>query len=89
MDSDRICRNLNKTAELIDAVFTLKLALIRSRHPELGDAAARSLVYRGIVDRKERQWKLQRESEDLIAVKQLAGRPVDALDIEALREVVG
>ena len=49
-------RNLRKTANIIDAVFTLKLALIKSRSPGISDADALKIIYRGIVDRKERQW---------------------------------
>ena len=62
MNSERINNNLRKTAEILDTVFTLKLSCLNARHPELSDAEARSLVYQGIIDRKERQWKSHRES---------------------------
>jgi hypothetical protein len=77
MDCDRIQKNLKKTAELIDTVFTLKLSRLKARHPELSDREARSHVYQGILQRKELQW-----------TKQLAGRPVDLMDIDALRETL-
>jgi len=62
MIGDRINSNLRKTAEIIDTVFTLKLARLKARHPELSDGEARSRIYRGILERKERQWKSPTES---------------------------
>lgn len=60
--SDRISDNLKKTAEIIDTVFTLKLSWLKARHPELSDGEARSRIFQGILERKERQWKLHAES---------------------------
>ena len=60
--SDRISNNLRKTAEIIDTVFTLKVSWLKARHPELSDGEARSRIYQGILERKERQWKSQAES---------------------------
>jgi hypothetical protein len=62
VNGDRINSNLRKTAEIIDTVFTLKLSWLRARHPELSDGEARSRIYQGILERKERQWKLHTES---------------------------
>ena len=62
MNSDRINSNLRKTAEIIDTVFTLKFALLKARHPELSDGEARSRIYRGILERKDRQWRSQTQS---------------------------
>jgi len=57
MKGDRINSNLRKTADIIDTVFTLKLSWLKARHPELSDGEARSRIFQGILERKERQWK--------------------------------
>ena len=62
VNGDRINCNLKKTGEIIDTVFTLKLALLKARHPDLSDSEARMRIYKGIIERKERQWKLHAES---------------------------
>jgi hypothetical protein len=53
--------NLQKTAHIIDAVFELKLALIKSRHIGISEADAQKRIYSGILNRKERQWTFQAE----------------------------
>ena len=61
MRGERINDNLKKTVELIDTVFTLKLSWLKARHPELSDSDAKSRIFQGIVERKERQWMLHKE----------------------------
>ncbi|NJC88775.1 MAG: hypothetical protein FIB02_09680 [Desulfuromonas sp.] len=51
-----INHNLDKTAELINTVFTLKLAWLKARHPEWSEAELHRAIYRGILKRKEQQW---------------------------------
>jgi hypothetical protein len=61
VNSDRISDNLKKTAELIDTVFTLKLSWLKARHPELSDSEAKSRIFQGILERKERLWMSHKE----------------------------
>jgi len=62
MDRERMNNNMRQTGEIIDTVFTLKLSRLNSQHPELSDAEARNLIYQGIIERKDRQWKSHTES---------------------------
>ena len=61
MNSDRISNNLKKTEELINTVFTLKLSWLKARHPELSDSEAKSRIFQGILERKERLWMSHKE----------------------------
>jgi len=54
--TDRMKLNLIKTAGIIDAAFTLKLAWIKSRNIGITDEEAQLRVYTDILERKERQW---------------------------------
>lgn len=49
-------KNLAKTCEIIDTVFSLKLALVKTHYPELDQTAAERRVYQDILTRKQRQW---------------------------------
>ena len=48
--------NLARTSEIIDAVFALKLAWMRTKHPEFSDEQAERQVCLDVLRRKERQW---------------------------------
>jgi hypothetical protein len=61
VNSDRISKNLKKTEELINTVFTLKLSWLKARHPELSDSEAKSRIFQGILKRKERLWMSHKE----------------------------
>jgi hypothetical protein len=52
----KIDHNLAKTAELINTVFALKLAWLKARHPDWGEAELHRAIYQEILARKERQW---------------------------------
>ena len=59
---ERIQRNLQKTLELINTVFALKLAWLRTRHPDWDEKQLSNAIYQGILSRKERQWTSPPES---------------------------
>jgi hypothetical protein len=61
VNGERINNNLKKTAELIDTVFTLKLSWLKARHPELSDSEAKTRIFQGILERKERLWMSHKE----------------------------
>jgi len=53
---ERMKENLARTSEIIDAVFALKLAWMRTKHPEFSDEQAERQVCLDVLRRKERQW---------------------------------
>ena len=59
---EEIRGNLEKTLELINTVFALKLAWIRTRHPDWNEDQLQDAIYQGILSRKERQWTSPPES---------------------------
>lgn len=60
--AEDINHNLRKTAELINIVFTLKLAWLKGQHPEWDETELQGAIYQGILSRKERQWTSPAES---------------------------
>lgn len=53
-------RNLAKSLELIDMCFNLKEAYLKQKHPEASRQEIIDMVYKGILSRKEKQWKSQK-----------------------------
>ena len=55
--NEKYIRNLRKSLELTQVCFDLKEAYLRKIHPELTDVEIQELMYRGILQRKQNQWK--------------------------------
>ncbi|HBE04220.1 MAG TPA: hypothetical protein DC049_17350 [Spirochaetia bacterium] len=53
-------KNLAKTLEIIDTVFTLKAAWLEKTHPQWSCSDVKKEIYQGIIRRKEEQWKSQK-----------------------------
>ena len=51
-------QNLRKSLEIIDVCFNLKEAYLKQRHPRASQRTITQMIYRDILHRKERQWKL-------------------------------
>jgi len=58
---NRYQKNFAKTLELIDTCFTLKEAYFRRRYPTRSSQEITELLYQDILERKERQWKSQKD----------------------------
>jgi hypothetical protein len=59
---DRYQKNLAKTLELIDVCFNLKQAYLKKQCPEASQQDIKGMIYKGILLRKKRQWKLPKAS---------------------------
>ena len=60
IDMKRFQKNLSKSLELIDACFNLKEAYLKQKYPEASQQEIIDMVYKGILLRKEKQWKSQK-----------------------------
>lgn len=56
----RLQKNLDKSLELIDICFNLKEAYLKQKYPEASHQEIIDMVYKGILLRKEKQWKSQK-----------------------------
>lgn len=53
-------KKLAKSLELIDICFNLKEAYLKQIYPEASQQKINSMIFKGILSRKKRQWKSQK-----------------------------
>ncbi len=57
---DKLRKNLNKMMQIIDTCFDLKEACLRQRYPNASQSEISGMIYQGILNRKDAQWKSQK-----------------------------